>query len=150
MALIDFQSNRDCVTEARASKYEKGPTEKAQLASGEPRQLSQLIEQTRETDFAQIYLGAVEKRRRRDIRQQRAQLLQALSVRGADIRVGEKQAEILFQSAVDGVLQRKREHSWNGRCRHARREWARPERSGYGLAWARSGVSFCARDVAIP
>jgi hypothetical protein len=67
-------------------------------------------------------------------------LHQAPSSSRTDVCIREEQSEILLQSAVDGVLQRKRQHTWNEVCRHAARERAHPERSGYGLAGsARTG-----------
>ncbi len=89
--------------------------------------------------------------RRRHVRQESAQLLPALSAGRSDVCIREEQSEILFQSAVDGVLQRKRHHSRNELCRHAARERAHSEGSGYGLARRLLGaVSVCARDVAAP
>src|SRR5271155_2692674 len=51
--------------------------------------------------------------------QQRAQLLPALSPSRANLRMRKEQAQILFQSAVDGILKRKRQNSRNELCRDA-------------------------------
>jgi hypothetical protein len=90
--------------------------------------------QTRKAELVDIDLRFRHIRRRRHMRQKSAQLLPALPSGRANVRIRKQQSEILLQSAVDGVPQRKRHDSRNELCRHAAGERAHSTCSGDGLA----------------
>lgn len=72
--------------------------------------------------------------------QQGAQLFPALSASRAGVGTGKQQSEILPQSPVDRVLQRKWQHPRNELRGHTARKRTGSAGPGYGLAWsARSG-----------
>ena len=58
----------------------------------------------------------------RHMRQERTQLFPPLSPRRSNVSVGQQHSEILFQSAVNCVLQRKPQNARNRFGRHAARE----------------------------
>src|SRR5258708_26653255 len=62
------------------------------------------------------------------------QWLRTVSARRTNVWIRKQDSEILLQSAVDGVPQRKRQHPRNEFCWHTPRERAHSECSGYGLA----------------